>query len=76
MVNQAGLAVTMGCSVEETCPGPMHAKIPKSYLGILPDAKEGPIAGAKNPVRSPEVGCGALEEPTADLFSPGRWWGL
>lgn len=48
MINQAGLVVTMGCSVDEVCPRPMLAKIQKKLIDWdLPDPKGKPIAGVR-----------------------------
>ncbi|MDA4112507.1 MAG: arsenate reductase ArsC [Thaumarchaeota archaeon] len=40
MINDAGLVVTMGCSVEEACPRPMLAQMQKKLVDWdLPDPK-------------------------------------
>jgi arsenate reductase (thioredoxin) len=45
MINDAGLVVTMGCSVEEACPRPMLAQMQKKLVDWdLPDPKGRPIA--------------------------------
>ena len=45
MINQAGLVVTMGCSVEEVCPRPMLAKMQKKLVDWnFPDPKGKSIA--------------------------------
>jgi arsenate reductase len=44
MINQAGLVVTMGCSVEDLCPRPMLAKMQKKLVDWhLDDPKGKPI---------------------------------
>ena len=44
MIGQAGLVVTMGCSVEEACPRPMLAQMQKKLVDWdLPDPKGKPI---------------------------------
>jgi arsenate reductase len=44
MVNEAGLVVTMGCSIEEACPKPMLAQMQKKLLDWnLVDPKGKPI---------------------------------
>ena len=49
MINQAGLVVTMGCSVEEVCPRPMLAKMQKKLVDWdLHDPKGKPIADVRN----------------------------
>jgi arsenate reductase len=45
MIRDAGLVVTMGCSVEEACPRPMLAQMQKKLVDWdLPDPKGRPIA--------------------------------
>jgi arsenate reductase len=45
LIDQAGLVVTMGCSVEEVCPRPMLAKMQKKLVDWnLADPKGKPIA--------------------------------
>lgn len=40
MISEASLVVTMGCSVEEACPGPMLARMQKKLVDWdLPDPK-------------------------------------
>jgi arsenate reductase (thioredoxin) len=44
MIDEAGLVVTMGCSVEEVCPRPMLAKMQKKLVDWhLEDPKGKPI---------------------------------
>jgi arsenate reductase len=44
MISEAGLVVTMGCSVEEVCPRPMLAKMQKKLVDWhLDDPKDQPI---------------------------------
>ena len=44
MIDEAGLVVTMGCSVEEVCPRPMLAKMRKKLIDWrLEDPKGKPI---------------------------------
>jgi arsenate reductase (thioredoxin) len=44
MINQAGLVVTMGCSVEDLCPRPMLAEMQKKLVDWhLDDPKGKPI---------------------------------
>jgi arsenate reductase len=48
MINQAGLVVTMGCSVEEVCPRPMLAKMQKKLIDWdLADPKGKSIADVR-----------------------------
>ena len=45
MIEDAGLVVTMGCSVEEACPKPMLAQLQKKLVDWdLPDPKGKPLA--------------------------------
>ncbi len=45
MIDQAGLVVTMGCSVEKVCPRPMLAKMQKNLIDWnLEDPKGKPLA--------------------------------
>jgi arsenate reductase (thioredoxin) len=45
MIREAGLVVTMGCSVEEACPRPMLAQMQKKLVDWdLPDPRGKPIA--------------------------------
>jgi protein-tyrosine-phosphatase len=44
MIEEAGLIITMGCSVEEVCPHPLLARMRKKLIEWdLPDPKDRPI---------------------------------